>query len=123
MNLSRVLAGVGLVVVGVACGDQISTVQNQMGPLCSAVALVSLTPSTASIGINDTVRLAVSFPSIGGCAASPADKRVTFLSSKSEVATVDTAGLVTAHASGTATISAAMIVDPNQKGAALISVH
>lgn len=64
------------------------------------VATVSLAPSTASLEVGGTVQL---IPTV--LPANATDKTVSFASSDEGVATVSEAGLVTAVASGTATIT------------------
>ena len=73
--------------------------------MTQSASTVTLSPSTKSLAsINDTVTLAATVKDAGGTTMSGAT--VTWTTSSSSIATVSSAGLVTAVANGTATITA-----------------
>lgn len=83
----------------------------------SPVASVVITPSTASLVPGDTLRLTATPKDAQGAALS--DRAVMWSSSAEAVATVDDKGLVTAHAVGSATITA---TSETQHGDATLTV-
>ncbi|HEU4585694.1 MAG TPA: Ig-like domain-containing protein, partial [Gemmatimonadaceae bacterium] len=70
-----------------------------------AVASVSVSPSSASLMAGDTKTLAATLKDASG--ATLTGRTITWVSSDQSVATVSSAGLVTAVAAGTATVTAA----------------
>lgn len=78
---------------------------------------VSVSPSSVSIQVGETVHLAANVQADEG-----ADTSVTWASSNSSVATVDVDGNVTGQSSGTATITATSNADASKSGAAEVTV-
>lgn len=73
-------------------------------PSVASVASVAVAPATATLTIGDTVHLTATPKDSAGHPL--AGRTITWSSSDTSVATVDASGLVTTHASGTATITA-----------------
>lgn len=89
-------------------------------PTTPTVSSVVIDPTSATLEPNDTKQLSVTVT------ASPdnADnKKVTWASDKTGVATVSENGLVTAVAQGTATITATSTIDNTKKGTCTITVN
>jgi hypothetical protein len=82
----------------VACGDGAS------GPSPKAVASVSVTPSTASIGVGQTRQFSAT--PLNSSGAVVAGKSATWASTNQQVATVDATGSARGVAAGTASITA-----------------
>lgn len=82
-----------------------------------AVTGVTVTPAESEIGTGATVQLTAAVAAVGG-----ADESVTWSSSDAAIATVDTDGLVTAVAPGTATITATSDFAADVSGSATINV-
>ncbi len=89
-------------------------------PTTPTVSSVVIAPTSATLEPNDKKQLSVTVT------ASPdnADnKKVTWASDKTSVATVSESGLVTAVAQGTATITATSTIDNTKKGTCTITVN
>ena len=89
-------------------------------PTTPTVSSVVIDPTSATLEPNDKKQLSVTVT------ASPdnADnKKVTWASNKTSVATVSESGLVTAVAQGTATITATSTIDNTKKGTCTITVN
>lgn len=80
------------------------------------VSSVSVTPSTASIAVAATRQLAAS------ALPSGAAQNVTWSSSAPSIATVNSSGLVTGVATGSAVITAASVSDPSKTATSAITV-
>jgi len=103
-----------------ACGDKVELTQ-QTTPADTAVTLITVTPPTLALAINQTGTLVAAISA--GPASGP--RTVTWSSSNTAVATIAPSGntvVVTGRANGTATISATVTGSPNVTGAAVVTV-
>ncbi len=117
-TLSRLCFAGLLVVAGLtACGQDkvISFGPATMEP--GVVHSVTVSPSTASLSVGDTLRLVASVDADAGLA-----RTVTWSSRDSNVVTVNDKGLVTAVTSGTTVIVATSTADPTVTGTATVIV-
>ncbi len=83
-----------------------------------AVTGVTVDPAEVTIGVGDAdVQFTAVVAAVGG-----ASEEVTWASSDPDVASVDAAGLVSAVATGTATVTATSVFDPTISGSATVNV-
>lgn len=120
-KVSRSIFAGLLVIAGLtACGDKV-TVSAPGGGTSSTgtgvVHSVTVSPSSVSLKIGETVQLVATVDADAGLA-----RTVTWKSGDSNKATVSSAGLVTAAASGTVVITATSTADATVAGAATIIV-
>jgi hypothetical protein len=118
-KVSRSILAGALVLAGLtACGDKISTgTQTSTTPPAAVVHSVTVTPASVSLSIGQNVTLVAQVNADAGLA-----RTVTWASTNAAVATVSSAGVVQAVASGTAVITATSTADPTVAGAASIIV-
>jgi len=111
----KVLWPCGLMgVVALACtADQAPQTSTQRDTVSACVHSVVVNPGYATLHVGDTLRLRADACSV---------TTWQWASSRDTIAAVDSAGLVRALRSGTVTIIASAVVDPNVKGAAAITV-
>ena len=114
-----IFAGLLLVAGLTACGDKVTVTAPTSGTSSSTpvVHSVTVSPASVSLKIGETVQLVASVDADAGLA-----RTVTWKSGDSNKATVSSAGLVTAVASGTVAISATSTADNTVAGAATIIV-
>ena len=87
-------------------------------PADPTVTSVTVSPSSATLEINDTKQLTA----IVEASPASADKTVTWTSNNTNVATVSESGVVTAVAQGTATITATSKLDNTKSGTCTVTV-
>jgi hypothetical protein len=112
---------VGLLTIAglAACGDSVTTTTPVTPPAPGTVVHgVTVTPSSVSLNVGQSVTLAASVDADAGVAA----RTVTWSSSDATVASVGTDGKVTAIKAGTVTITASSTADATVKGAAVVTV-
>lgn len=90
------------------------------GSTTPTVSSVVIDPTSATLEPNDTKQLSVT---VTVSPDNADNKKVTWSSDKTGVATVDENGLVTAVAQGTATITATSTIDNTKKGTCTITVN
>jgi uncharacterized protein YjdB len=97
--VERALVGAILVGVSLSCGEEVPT---NLTPTPVDLFTVTVTPSSITlVSVGETVQLTAIAPLCSGVT-------FTWSSSDSSIATVNTSGLVTAVANGTATITASV---------------
>jgi len=87
-------------------------------PVTPEIVSISVSPTTATIYVNDTQQLAATVVVLGG-----ANQNVEWQSSASLTATVDENGLVTAHAAGNVAITVTSVFDDTKYATANITIN
>lgn len=111
MTKSRILFALLLSALLAACGSP------SPGPGGPAVQSVTVSPATASVQVGETAELTATVSVTGG-----ASQAVTWSSSDDSIASVDSDGVVTGVAAGSATITATSVFDENRSGSAEVTV-
>jgi len=104
-----------------ACGDKVELQGPATNAPDTAVTLITVTPSTLNLAVNQTGTLVAA---VSAGPQSPA-RTVTWTSSNTAVATIAPSGntvVVTGRSNGTATISATVAGSPSVQGAAVVTV-
>ncbi|MDE3150702.1 MAG: Ig-like domain-containing protein [Gemmatimonadota bacterium] len=120
-KVSRSIFAGLLVIAGLtACGDKVTVSAPNQGSSSTATPVVhsvTVSPSSVSLKIGETVQLVATVDADAGLA-----RTVTWKSGDSNKATVSSSGLVSAVASGTVVITATSTADATVAGAATIIV-
>ncbi|HZO18433.1 MAG TPA: Ig-like domain-containing protein [Gemmatimonadaceae bacterium] len=101
--MKRVLLGLSMAAASLYVGCETSRLTDGGEP-GDVVATVTVTPAADTIAVNETVQLGATPRNESG---TPLSTQVEWTSNNSQVASVSSSGLVTAHQAGTATITAA----------------
>lgn len=104
--------------LGTSSGQGVATI-NVVGAATCVISGVSISPTSASITVGQTLALA---PSVNGTNCVAADLAVTYTSGDPAIATVSAAGVVTGVAGGTTTIVIKSVKDATKQTAMSVEV-
>jgi hypothetical protein len=104
--------------LGTSTGQGVATV-NVVGTVACVINGVTISPSTATLAVGETLALA---PSVDGTNCVAADLGSTYSSGNTAIATVSATGVVTAVGGGTTTIIIKSAKDPTKQAAMSVEV-